>query len=191
MFSNRNVVPLTLMFPMLMGLMVIAFLPEPAAAQCGWCRDWRGWSFWSIEHEFPNGSDLCGSLGQQERCSRCGTGKGCHNYPDSGPCHILCGPEGEPTALRDAVDEVRRALEVGDAALAAVVVQRDRPDLTVEYLAEAGRINFKLPCDPTAPAATVAVIPGVRPDFEAALKSRLAVATRYRFHVDRTVVTPQ
>ena len=186
MLSNRNVVPL--MLPMLVGLTVFAFVPESTAAQCGWCRDWRGWSFWSIEHEFPNGSDLCGIRGQQERCSRCGTGLGCHNYPDSGPCHILCGPAGEPTALRDAVDEVKRALEVGDAVLAAAVVQRDHADLIVECEAEAGRINFKLPCNPMAPAATVAVLPGARSDFEAALTMG-AMASLHRHRPDRTLVT--
>lgn len=90
--------------------------------------------------------------------------------------------------MRDAVDEVKRALEVGDAVLAAALVQRNHTDLIVQYEAEAGRINFKLPCNLMAPAATVAVLPGARSDFEAAL-TMAAMASPRRHRPDRTLVT--
>lgn len=174
----RNSVPL-MMVPVLVGLWVSAFVPEPTVAQgCGWCEERRVWyiGFLKKKHHFPRGGVSC-NWPPADYCARCGTGLGCHTEEDWGPCHIACGPAGEPPdeeimALRDAVDEVRRALEAGDAGLAASSVLRDRAYLTVEYQAEAGRINFKMPCDPRVPAATVAVLPDIRPDFEAVLPVR-------------------
>lgn len=186
----RKIVPM--MFPILVGILLSAFVPEPTAGQgCGWCEDKRvWWKPWEHRHWFPNGNDSCGRDNRQEQCSRCGTGLGCHTEEDEGECHILCGPAGEPTALLDAVEEVRMLLDAGDAAVVAAMVQSDRADLTVAYHPAAGRIDFILPCDPAAPAATVAVLPGVRSAFEAALSAGSTVAALGP-RADRILATPQ
>ena len=150
---------LALMLAMFVGALLSAVVPEPTAAQG--C----GW------------------------CEDRGTGMGCHAEEDWGGCHIACGPEGEPTALLDAVGEIRTLLDAGEAALAAAVVLIDRADLTVTYQPAGGRINFTLSCDPTALAATVAVLPGVREAFEEALAARSRAAALGP-RADRILVMP-
>ena len=180
MLPKRNAVPVIL--GLVVGLGVSAFVPKPADAQgCGWCDEWRvWWTAWlAKKHNFPGGDDLC-LWPPGENCARCGTGLGCHVEEDWGSCHIECGPDGEPTALRDAVDRIRTLLDAGDAVVAAAMVLTDRTDLTIEYRPAAGRINFKLPCDPDVPAATVAVLPGVRPQLEAALAASSSSPARAR-----------
>ena len=178
MFAKRNV--LALMLAMFVGVLASAVVPEPTAAQgqgCGWCEQGRkllAWPPLSMRHWFPGGNNSCGWNDRTETCSRCGTGLGCHTDHDGGECHTLCGPAGDPTALLDAVEEIRTLLDGGDAAVAAAKVQIDRGDLTVAYHATGGRITFTLPCDPAIPAATVAVLPGVREAFESALATRSA-----------------
>ena len=64
---------------------------------------------------------------------------------------------------------MRAAFDADDAATALAMVLSDHPDVNVEYQAAAGRINFKLPCDPDVPAATLPVRPAVRADLAAAI----------------------
>ena len=193
MFAKRSVLPLV--FAMFVGVLVSAFVPEPTSAQgCGWCEQDRkifAWPPFKLVHWFQGGSNSCLEEDRTETCSRCGTGLGCHTDPDDGECHILCGPAGEPTALLDAVEEIRMLLDGGDAAVAATKVLIDRADFTVAYQAAAGRINFTLPCDPAAPAATVAVLPGVRVAFEAALAASSPATVAPGPGTDRILTTPQ
>lgn len=192
MIANRNAV--LLMLPMLVGFLVFAFVPEPSAAQgCGWCdqeRKWLAWPPGKLVHWFPGGNNSCGWEGRTDTCSRCGTELGCHTEEDDGGCHILCGPAGEPPDALDPVEEISMLLDAGDGALAAEIVLMDRGDLTVTYQTAAGRINFTLPCDPVAPAATVAVLPGVRAAFEAALAARSPAPTALGLRADRILATP-
>ena len=191
MFAKRSVLPL--MLAMFVGVLVSAMVPEPTAAQgCGWCEEKRDWKkLWlKKKHWFPGGNNSCGSSNRTENCARCGTDLGCHTEEDDGECHIACGPAGEPTALLDAVEEVRTLLDASDVTLAAAVVLIDRADLTIAYQPAGGRINFTLPCDPAIPAATVAVLPGVRVAFEEALAaSSRAVVTLEPLH-DRVLAVP-
>ena len=98
---------------------------------------------------------------------------------------------GEPTALLDAVDRIRTFPDAGDAAVAAALVLIDRADLTVAYQAAGGLINFTLPCDPATPAATVAVLPGVRVAFEEALAAGSISVAALEPLDDRIASTPQ
>lgn len=192
MLSTRNAVPVMLL--MLVGFLVSAFVPEPTAAQgCGWCEERRNWktAFPTMKHWFPCGENSCGSSNRKENCARCGTGLGCHTEEDGGGCHIACGPAGEPTALLDAVDKIRTFPDAGDAAVAAALVLIDRADLTVAYQAAGGLINFTLPCDPATPAATVAVLPGVRVAFEEALAAGSISVAALEPLDDRIASTPQ
>ena len=166
MFRKCDVVPT--MVTMLVGVSLSALAAAPATAQCGWCVDvgvgWFGW------HSFPDGNDLCGWTDDfsGKECARCSKDKGCHTDRDIGQCHKACGPAGD-VAMRKIVDRVRSALDAGEAETVAAMVQNNPSDVLVEYLGGGGRINFMLPCDPDAPVATVAVLPSVRANFEAAL----------------------
>lgn len=51
-----------------------------------------------------------------------------------------------------------------------------RDDFSVEYLPEAGRIDFVLACAPSIPAGTIPVPPGIRPALDRALQEPVAVA---------------
>lgn len=166
MFSKRSFVPLILP---IMALLAPAFAPAPIAAQggdvvCGTCD--VGW--FGYRHRFPQGGDGCASAGDE--CSRCGGTSGCHTNWDFGwdrpGCHRACGPAGGDMALGEAVDQIKHALDEGNTETVAVAVLGSSADLRIEYRPEEGRIDFLLACDPSAAAATVAVLPGVRAALE-------------------------
>lgn len=159
-----------MMVPVSAMLATLAFTPAPAVAQgCGWCDELPDVFLPEfVWHAFPHGADLCG-WPPGNKCARCGRGLGCHPEPDGGPCHITCGPEGDTEVLAEAVAKVRDALDADDTAAELAMVLSDHSSVKVEYHAVAGRINFKLPCDPDVPAATLPVLPAVRAEVTAAI----------------------
>lgn len=171
--SSRKLFPLLLAVWALLTVSAVA--PVPAAAQdgviCAWCEE-RGWGLWK-QHRFTAGGFHCDEPAG-EHCVRCGGESECHTDWRSGPCHQPCGDGGQMQALADAVSEVRAGLNAADVTMVAAAILEDRGDLVVEYLGEAGRIDFMLPCDPVVPMATVAIVPEFRAELEAAMKSELA-----------------
>lgn len=172
------------------AIVVSGFVPAPTAAQgagtgqvasaetdasagCGWCWHWKAPWMTQPKHVFPRGNDSCGwpPPPPHYRCARCGSGHGCHTAALHGPCHILCGPAGGD--LAQILDAARRgfegdnATEVADALLAAPA------GIQVEYLSDAGRIDFILQCAPEATAKTMPVPPGeIRDALEVELRTR-------------------
>ena len=169
MFPKRGVV--SRMLP-IVPLLLLSVDPAPAAAQdgevvCGTCNE----AFWGGLHRFPEGGDGCRSSG--DFCSRCGGTSKCHRWWyvewDLSGCHIACGPAGD-MALAEAVHQVRGALAAGNTNAVAASVMSHRADLLVEYRPDTGRIDFILSCDPSAAAATVAVLPALRPALELGIR---------------------
>lgn len=98
-------------------------------------------------------------------------------------------PPPEPAEVTPA--DTAADTDAGDAVVAAAMVSRERTGLVVEYQADAGRINFMLPCDPYAPAAVVAVVPAMRPVFEAAIAANTSAPPVPGRRTDRATATPQ
>jgi hypothetical protein len=142
-----------------------------AAQTCGWCHD-AGF----LWHSFPNGGDLClWPKPDDGECSRCGGESGCHEKRQFGACHWPCGGAEPPTqALNEAVSEIETGLEAAIPAAVAAALARGRRELLVEYLPEAGRIDFLLPCDPAVPIHSLAVFPDVRQALEAEIAAAMA-----------------
>lgn len=166
-----------LLFVLAVPILLIAFLPTSTAAQtCGWCHD-----FGFVWHSFPNGGDECpGEAPRDGECSRCGGTSECHEDRQWGGCHWHCGGEEPPTAaLNEAISEIEKGLETGVPAVVAAAVARDRGELLVEYVQEAGRIDFLLPCDPSVPIHSVAVFPDVRQALEAEIAAVLALVPQH------------
>ena len=108
-------------------------------------------------------------------CSRCGGTSQCHTGQyKNGPCHIACGPEGDDVTA--ALTEVRRALDGDDVATLVLALGNRRAGVSVEFVPEAGRIDFVLPCNPTKVYRTLAVLPEKREELEAELRARGALA---------------
>lgn len=169
--SSRRVFPLLLAVWAL--LTVSAAAPIPVAAQdmviCAWCEE-EGWWFWR-KHRFTAGGFYCDDP-PGEHCVRCGGDSDCHTEWRGGSCHMPCGSDGgQMQALADAVSEVRAGLDAADVTMVATAILDDRGDLEIKYRGEAGRIDFMLPCDQDVPMATVAIVPGVRAELDAAMKS--------------------
>lgn len=178
MASSRKVFPFLLAVWALLTVSAVA--PVPAAAQdgviCAWCEE-KGWWFWR-KHRFTAGGFGCGDP-PGEHCARCGGESECHTDWKGGRCHLPCGDGGQMQALADAVSQVRAGLDAADVAMVATAILDDRADLVIEYRGEAGRIDFMLPCDRDAPMATVAIVPGVRAELDAAMKSGFAALVPY------------
>ena len=144
---------------------------EGANTGCGWC-----WQYYDIDtnfprHMFPRGNDSCGwPQVMGEICARCGSGKGCHDYGDWGTCHILCGPAGGD--LAQILDAAQRGFEALSATVVADALLAAPAGIQVEYVSDAGRIDFILECAPGATARTIPVPPG---EMRAALDAELRI----------------
>jgi len=172
----RGVVPSVFMLSVWVAIAVSLLVPAPTVAQtptCGWCVEDRS-DLNNPKHSFPQGGEQCSwptpNLPCQV-CSRCGgTGSTCHRDRQDGQCHILCGPAGG--VLGGAAGAIQGALEVRDPVAVATILLAEHPaGLTVEYLPEAGRIEFVLTSDPDTVAKTLAVPPG---DIRVLLEAELA-----------------
>ena len=163
---------------LLFAAAVLIIAPEPSSAQltCGWCQEVDHWWHPRI-HGFPNGGDACMFDGPEDAvCARCGGESHCHGFLSwhaLGPCHTLCGPAGgDGGSFARAISSIREGLATKNLDVVAAMVARDAPDLSIEYLPDAGRIELILPCDPVAPAHTIPVAP----DMRLALDRRVATA---------------
>ena len=182
--SSRNVVPFLLAIWAL--LVVSAVAPVPAAAQdmviCAWCEE-EGWWFWR-DHRFTAGGFNCDDP-PGEQCVRCGRDSDCHTEWRGGACHIPCGPDGgQMQALADAVSQIRAGLDAADVTMVATAILDNRADLVIKYRGQAGRIDFMLPCDRDVPVATVAIVPGVQTELDAAMTSEFAESVRFSRRVE-------
>ena len=155
------------------GLGLFAGRPTPSSAQvtCGWCEEWTGpglrWGifpWYGTQHKFhstggcnwprPDPDD-----DSEIKCSRCGGDSDCHFDSDWGPCHMACGGSGD---LAQAVGDIQKGIDTGDIGQVASLVLSGKAGLSIEYIPEAGRIDFVLSCDPERAAHTIAVHPQVR-----------------------------
>jgi len=151
---------------------LVAGVGESASAGCGWCRHWR-WPGHAPRHVFPRGNDSCTwpPVPLWYRCARCGSGKGCHTFDDPGGCHIRCGPAGGD--LAQILGAVQRGFQEHSATAVADALQAAPADIQVEYLSDAGRIDFILQCAPGATAETIPVPTGeIRAALDAELETR-------------------
>lgn len=179
MFRNSA---FSLVAPAIVALAVFAVLPAPSSAQgltCGWCNRYEG-PDGSEVHKFPFGGDECEwPPTYHGTCARCGGTSDCHDDWEPGDCHIECGEgggEGEGSGdLAQAVEAIETGLETRDMTIVAAALLHDyRSGLQVEYLPEAGRIEFILACSPWGTARTVPVPPG---DVRVALEAELGALT--------------
>ncbi len=146
---------------------------EGASAGCGWCWHFKSLLTGTFRHVFPRGNDSCGwpPPPPWHRCSRCGSGLGCHTVGDDGFCHILCGPAGGD--LAQILDAARRGFEALSATVVADALLAAPAGIQVEYVSDAGRIDFILECAPGATAETIPVPPGeMRAALDAELRMR-------------------
>ena len=177
--------------PLVAALLVSLAASTPVEAQgvtCGWC------SHGTIDVTYPDGStsscqychaffragDLCGLEGSNwpsTVCARCGGRPSyCHRLPWPGPCHILCGPDGDLSAE---LSDIQGALENGDVTVVASALLRERSGAALEFVPDAGRIDVVLACSPGRAARTIPVFPEVREKLEAELSMRaLGIAMR-------------
>ena len=162
-------------------------LPAQSEAQgegltCGWCSSgtinvtWPDGSTTECEdcHAFFRGGDACGWGGSDwpsTICARCGGRSFCHRLPWPGPCHVLCGPDGDLTAELSGVQE---ALDQGDVTVVATALLRERAGASLEFVPEAGRIDVVLACSPDRVTHVIPVLPAVRERLEAELSTRAA-----------------
>lgn len=167
------------------ALFVFSLAPAPAEAQevvCGWCQELNAiWAwpdgtitFWG--HRFPGGGNGCPGLEvfqpRTGSCARCGGTSTCHFGWDKHRCHILCGPAGGDFA---AVTEIEEALTSGDMTMVAAALNRDRDGLSVEFVPEAGRVDFILACDPDRAFRSIPLLPEVRERLKAQLAATASV----------------
>lgn len=146
---------------------------EGTSAGCGWCWQFRSLITDTFRHVFPRGNDSCGSPTPPPwySCSRCGSGLGCHTNGDGGRCHILCGPAGGD--LAQILGAARRGFEALSATVVADALLAAPAGIQVEYVSDAGRIDFILDCAPGATAETIPVPPGeMRAALDAELRMR-------------------
>lgn len=149
----------------------------PREPVCGWCvrrEEDDGFS----EHHFPSGGNGCQwpppyPTPNHSSCDRRGGTSSCHRAWWEGDCHIACGPDGDrPGGFDDVVAAIQTGLEERDmAGVAASVAAQYPSSLAVEYVPEAGRIDFVLACNPDAPASTLPVPTG---DLRLSLEAELA-----------------
>lgn len=147
---------------------------EGTSAGCGWCWHLRSLFTGGFRHVgFPRGDDSCGwpPPPPWHKCSRCGSGLGCHTDGDDGLCHILCGPAGGD--LTQILDAERRGFEALSATVVADALLAAPAGIQVEYVSDVGRIDFILECAPGATAETIPVPPGeMRAALDAELRMR-------------------
>lgn len=160
-------------------------LPAKSEAQgggltCGWCSygsfivDWPDGTSTECEdcHAFARGGDECGWEGSDwpsTICARCGGRSRCHRLPQPGPCHILCGPDGD---LMAELSDVHEALDQGDVTVVATALLRERAGASLEFLPESGRIDVVLACSPDRVTLVIPVLPEVRARLEVELSKR-------------------
>ena len=169
------------MYPFVAALFVLLVAAPPTVeAQgggltCGWCKEM------GPIHGFPNGGDKCGwpNPGEDYQCSRCGGTSQCHGFVSWhawGPCHISCGGTAMQQSLSNTIADLQGRLGAEDLVGVVEAIASPRDDFSVEYLPEAGRIDFVLACAPSIPAGTIPVPPGIRPALDRALQEPVAVA---------------
>ena len=126
-------------------------------------------------HAFVYGEDGCVGGFLPTWCVRCGgSGSTCHEEPQTGPCHIPCGPTGDAFAV---MTEIKDALDRDDVALLAAAVSRDRVGVSAEFIPDGGRIDLILPCDPSVAYQTIPVLPRVNAELTEAPRAASGVIT--------------
>ncbi|MDE0235483.1 MAG: hypothetical protein OXU69_03280 [Gemmatimonadota bacterium] len=171
MVNKRTLSCFVVVLAMFMASSIRANAQETGDVTCAWCKEAAIWT--DQDHAFPLGGHLCGWSGSGEGniCSRCGGSSSCHIIYVPGPCHILCGPDGDATA---ALTGIQEALDADDMVALASALLLERTGVDVEFIPEGGRIDLLLPCDLTRPFHSIPVSPAVRGPLEMELSAYLA-----------------
>ena len=181
------------MLPVVIGLALFVGRPAPSSAQvvCRNCVEvlsssgrWAH-TFMSATLQCNSAINYGGRVGPGWiQCSRCGGSSECHTEIDLseggiswGRCHQRCNQYYSDADLAETVSDLGRGFETGDMTWVTAIILRRREGLSVEYIPEAGRIDFVLSCDPSRAARTIAVPPEVRRALDTELAAGFAAAT--------------